>query len=636
MNLRVKEKKNIYKFAIASFAVLAAAAVTLFVPALGSGGMYFLFLTAIIFSALRGDWRSGVFAAVFSVVVNFFLLHYLGKSPDSFADWLVLCAFGLAAGFTVFICHAQMAAETARRLAESRYRVIFEDAITGIYETTLDGRYAAANPKIAQIFGYQSPAELMDKAENLNDGFYVRQERREEFIRLVAADGNITGFESEIYRRDGSKIWIVENAVAVRRESGELVGFQGTTIEITDRKSVESALYRAHEELEEKVTARTADLENANKILRDEIVERIRVENALRHSEEKFRALVEVSSEMIWEVDENTDYTYVSPHCKKFNGYEPHEILGKKPFLFMPPDEARRVAKIFKRIGEDLETFYFLETVTVQKNGEIRLSETSGVPFFDNAGNFRGYRGVARDITERKKAENELLGSQKQLRDLSAHLQSVREEERKNLARELHDELGQQLTALKIELVRFGDKTAGTRKLLSASEIKNKIPAMLTIIDSAMDTTRKIVAELRPGVLDELGLAAAMEWQTQEFQKRTGIRCSLEIEFDEPAACLNLKTTVFRLLQECLTNIARHSGATKARITLRDEGYRIFFEVSDNGRGISEPEAGKPHSFGILGMRERALLLGGTVEISRIETGGTRVAVSIPRPAPNA
>ena len=137
---------------------------------------------------------------------------------------------------------------------------------------------------------------------------------------------------------------------------------------------------------------------------------------------------------------------------------------------------------------------------------------------------------------------------------------------------------------------------------MSASEIHNKIPAMLTIVDSAMDTTRKIVAELRPGLLDELGLAAAMEWQTGEFQKRTGIKCALEIEFDEAAACLNLKTTIFRILQECLTNIAKHSGAGEANITLRDEGFRIFFEVADNGRGISESETNKPHTFGILGM----------------------------------
>ena len=634
MNIAAKEIKTFYKFGTAILAVVAVVAVTLTIPALGDGGMYFLFLTAVIFSTLHGDWRSGAFAAALSFVVNFFLLHYLGKSPNTFGDWLVLFAFGLAAGFTVFICYAQASAEAARRLAESKYRMIFEDAITGIYETTLDGRYAAANPKLAEMFGYQSSGEMMREAENLNRRFYVEPGRREEFTRLVEERGSVAGFESEIYRRGGGKIWITENSVAVRDRHGELIGFQGTTIEITDRKRAVDALEKAREELEEKVVARTADLENANKILREEIIERVRVENALRESEEKFRNLVEATTDWIWETDAKGVYTYASPQIKDLIGFEPEEIVGKRAYDLMPPDEAERVKQVVRELtaagsGKGLAV---LESVQIHKNGERVTTETSSVPYYDENGELMGARGIARDITERKRIENELLASQKQLRALSGHLQSVREEERKNLARELHDEFGQQLTALKIDLVRFGEKTHGAGKILSAAEFNNKISAMLTIVDMAMDTIRKIVAELRPGILDELGLAAAMEWQIGEFQKRAGIKCALEIEFDENAACQNLKTAVFRILQECLTNIARHSGANRAQITLRDEGYRIFFEIEDDGRGISGRETGKPHSFGILGMRERALLLGGTVEISCAQPHGTRVSVSIPRP----
>ena len=505
MVLEKKAGKTLSKFAVALLAVGAATAVTLLVPSLGDGGMYFLFLTAIIFSALRGDWRSGAFAAVLSMLLNFFLLYQHGKSPQTFGDWMVLLAFGLAAGFTVIIGHAQMEAEAARLSAERRYRTIFEDAITGIYETTLDGKYVEANPKLAEILGYASPADLISKAENLNDVFYVEAGRREEFARLIEENDTVAGFESEIYRRDGAKIWISENAVGCRDRTGKLTGFQGTTIEITDRKRAEAALEKAHAELEQKVAERTVELVQINETLRDEINERTRV-------------------------------------------------------------------------------------------------------------------------------ESELLASRQQSRELSAHLQSVREEERKSLARELHDELGQTLTALKIDLVRLSEKTRGDGKSLIAFEIKNNIPVMVTIIDQAMDTTRKIVAELRPGVLDELGLAAAMEWQTGEFQKRTRIKCALEIEFDENAADTNMKTTIFRILQECLTNIVRHSGATAANIRLCDEGWRIFFEVEDNGRGFDFQQTDAANSFGILGMRERALLLGGTTEISRARQGGTRVSVSIPRP----
>ena len=509
MSSRTEEKTNFYIFGTALLAVVAALVITLLVPALGDGGMYFLFLTAIIFSALRGDWRSGALAAVLSLVLNFVLLSLHNKFPQTLGDWVVLLAFSLAAGFTVLICREQMKAEKARLLAESRYRAIFEDAITGIYETTVDGKYVAVNPKLAEILGYASPDEMLREAENLNARFYVEPGRREDFRRLIEGNQSIAGFESEIYRRDGSRVWVTENALGCRDKSGKLIGYQGTTIEITARKRAEAALEKAHAELEGKIVERTAELKKANEFLRGEIIERRRIEDELR-------------------------------------------------------------------------------------------------------------------------------ASQRQLRDLSAHLQFVREEERKDIARELHDELGQILTALKIDLVRLGEKSRGAGKDLSAFEIKKRITTMLEIVDAAMDITRKIVAELRPGVLDELGLAAAMEWQIGEFQKRTGIVCGLEIEFDEKDACQNLKTTAFRILQECLTNIARHSGASRAHITLRDEGCRIFFEAEDNGRGFDEQALDNPRSFGILGMRERARMLNGTIGISRVETGGTRVSVSIPRPEQTA
>ncbi len=752
MNSKTKERKTWHKFAIALLAVGAVALATLLVPALSDGGMYFLFLTAIIFSALHGDTRSGAFAAVISIVVNFLLLNHLGKSPQTFGDWLVLFAFGLASGFTVFICHAQMAAEYARFLAESRYRAIFEDAITGIYETTVEGRYVAANPKLAEMFGYDSSEQMILEAENLNRRFYVEPGKREVFARLVAENENLAAFESEIYRRDGAQIWITENAVAVRDRSGKLIGFQGTTIEITDRKLAEFELRKAREELEEKVAERTSELAATNEILRAEITERKRTAEALRRSEEKFRNLVEAATDWIWETDARGVYTYASPQIKSLIGYEPEEIVGKRPFDLMPPEEAARVKNFVRQLTAEKRGFALFESVQQHRNGSLITTETSAVPFYDDAGKLLGSRGIARDITERNRAEialreselrlrsvvtaapvilfaldgdgiftlsegkgldflglkagevvgqpvfelyadvpeiiadvkralsgenftntvkigelyyesrytptfdetgaaatgligvsiditsskrieTELLASQKQLRALSGHLQIVREEERKEIARELHDELGQTLTALKIEVVRLGEKGGAAKRNLSPAELQTKVSSMLSIVDGAMDTTRKIVAQLRPGVLDELGLAAAMEWQTSEFQKRTRIKCRLEIEFDEAAACMNLKTTVFRILQECLTNIARHSGAKNAQIKLRDEGFRIFFEVEDDGRGINGRETGNQSSFGILGMRERALLLNGKVEISRVEPTGTRVSVAIPRPA---
>ena len=235
------------------------------------------------------------------------------------------------------------------------------------------------------------------------------------------------------------------------------------------------------------------------------------------------------------------------------------------------------------------------------------------------------------EIAERKRIENKLLTSQKQLRDLSAHLESVREEERKYLARELHDELGQTLTALKIDLTKLGEKMPNVQNENVRLQILDRIPAMIEIVDMSMETTRKIIAELRPGILDELGLVAAAEWLVQEFQKRTGIKCGLKIDFEDKDLPQNIKTAMFRILQECLTNITRHAAAQNVKIELTNGVDFLLLIVEDNGRGISKKKLQTTKSFGVLGMRERAFLLGGTLEISRPENGGTRVTVQIPQ-----
>ena len=623
------EKKSLFtKLAIALIAVLAAAFSTLIIPSLSDGGMYFLFLTAIIFSTLQGDVRAGIFAAVLSLTVDFVLLVYLDKWPKSLGDWTVFLAFGLAAGFTVLLCHVRAESDKARLKAETRYRVIFEDAITGIYETTVDGRYITANPKLAEIFGYDYADHVIDGAENLNDRFYVQKDRRQEFSRLVEEKNHLAGFESEIFRKDGSTIWISENAVAVRDENSELVGFLGTTIEITDRKIAEAELLKTRQELEEKVVERTADLELANQVLRNEIDARERTETALRESEEKFRALVETSTDFIWETDSKGYYTYASPKIVDLVGFEPEEVVGKRPYDLMPLEEATRVKKVVLRLSAERKGHVLFESVQIHKNGNLITTETSSVPVYDDGGKLKFSRGIARDITKRKLIENELLASRTQLRDLTAYLQSVREDERKYIARELHDELGQKLTAVKIELTRMNDGGGKSRSpgLLNSDNILS----VLHLVDTAMETTRKIVSELRPAVLDELGLEAALEWQAQEFIKRTGISFTLEIDFNEDHVPQGAEITIFRILQECLTNIIRHANAKHVNVVLKEEPERLLLVVEDDGQGISDEEIGNPRSFGIVGMRERAILLGGSVRIDRRDADGTRVLVEIP------
>lgn len=223
--------------------------------------------------------------------------------------------------------------------------------------------------------------------------------------------------------------------------------------------------------------------------------------------------------------------------------------------------------------------------------------------------------------------EAQLKNSREQLRRLSAHLQSAREEERTRIAREIHDELGQALTGLKMDLSWLDKKLKGSEN--DKTGIISKLESMGNLVDGTIKTVRKISSELRPGVLDYLGLAAAIEWQAQDFQNRTGIVCSIDSGAADFDLDQNSSTAVFRIFQETLTNVARHSKATQVNIKMDIEEENFVLEISDNGRGITESEIYNNKSLGLLGMRERANLIGGDFHIKGTSTG-TVVSVIIP------
>jgi PAS domain S-box-containing protein len=255
-----------------------------------------------------------------------------------------------------------------------------------------------------------------------------------------------------------------------------------------------------------------------------------------------------------------------------------------------------------------------------QAGAEI-LSHAAGV-LYDN------YRQREREIAlehQQRSAEKELRRSQEQLRSLSTHLHSMIEEERTRISREIHDELGQLLTILKMELSWLKKRLPKKETLL-----QDRTNSMAKLVDTTVQTLRKISTELRPGVLDDLGLTAAMEWQVQEFQNRTGMRCRLTVRPEEILLDPDRSTAVFRIFQETLTNIVRHADADEVTILLEKVDHLLTLEVKDNGRGITQSQITNLKSLGLLGIRERALLWGGTVQISGIPGRGTTVTVQIP------
>jgi signal transduction histidine kinase len=236
---------------------------------------------------------------------------------------------------------------------------------------------------------------------------------------------------------------------------------------------------------------------------------------------------------------------------------------------------------------------------------------------------------LRREISERQRLEEALRATSEHLRALSASLRSAREEEGARIARELHDELGSALTSLKWDLEDIGKLYLEAGNQTGSSTLREKIEGMMGLIDAAINTVRRISSELRPGILNDLGLVAAIEWQAQQFEARTGIICQFDSFVDTTDLSREHATAIFRIFQEALTNIRRHAQATRVNIMIEEEEGEFVLEVRDNGRGIAEDERTGSQSLGLMGMRERAQLVGGRIEITGVAGKGTVLTVRV-------
>jgi PAS domain S-box-containing protein len=375
--------------------------------------------------------------------------------------------------------------------------------------------------------------------------------------------------------------------------------------------------------------ATKGQLYRLNQELRSEILERRRVEESLRRSKQRLAEAQEISLVGSWNWDVLKDKLTWSDELVRIYGMSP--VDGRVPqeshatfeaFLqAVHPQDRDRVKQVIDETVQTREPFRFHYRI-VRPDGVIRWLQARGQLELDAAGTLIRIYGTGQDITELKQAEDELEQSRQQLRALSAHLQSVREEERKRIAREIHDELGQAMTALKMDLAWLSKKT-------NDQSVLGKVQSMSNLLNDTIQTIRRIATELRPAILDDLGLSAALEWQAQEFEKRTGIRCELKVS-PEVSIASDPSTELFRVFQEILTNIARHAHATQVHVTLETQADQLMLEVRDNGIGIRQTQVWDIRSIGLTGMRERVRLLGGGILITGIPGQGTTVVVQVP------
>ena len=321
---------------------------------------------------------------------------------------------------------------------------------------------------------------------------------------------------------------------------------------------------------------------------------------------------------------ENRRINFANTAVEEVFGWRPEELIGKSVTLFYRNEkEADEIGRYFYSTLQRQRTFV-AEFPCRHKDGRDLLCRMRS----SRIGSRLKERRIVityEDITEQRRAEVELANSREQLRNLSIHLQSVREKESARIAREIHDELGQSLSALQMDLAWLG-----TRLPAGDISLAEKLRRMSLLIDGTVDSVRRISSELRPILLDDLGLTAAMEWQVQEFQGRTGVRCEVFLNFKESSVEKDLATALFRILQETLTNVTRHAEATLVKVRLTEKGGKLYLDVSDNGKGITQKQIADPKSFGIVGIRERVNLWGGAVSITGKPGKGTTTRVRIP------
>lgn len=357
-------------------------------------------------------------------------------------------------------------------------------------------------------------------------------------------------------------------------------------------------------------------------------------QEALRNSEKRLRAITAALGEAVFVTNAEGLLQSMNPEAERLLGWRESELLGK----FMhdavhrhgpdQPPVAQGLCGTLRAIKQGT-CVRIEDDIYLHKNGSTVPVAYVATPLFED-GRLVGAVTAAQNIASRKRDRQELLESRRRLQELSAHLQSVREEERTRIARELHDELGQVLTAFKMDVSWLGGKLPG-----ADAPIQAKLDGMSKLIDDTLDWVRRMSSDLRPIMLDDLGLRAAVEWLLEDFSRRHGIAATLDACTKDFRLAPEYSTAAFRIVQECLTNVARHAQASRVEVTLRCAGCQLEIAVSDDGRGFNPQLGGQRKSFGLLGIRERAASLDGDCHIvTSTEGGGTTVSVRLPLTTP--
>lgn len=425
-------------------------------------------------------------------------------------------------------------------------------------------------------------------------------------------------------------VFSAQEALETLKESGKDIPFIIVSGCVGDEAAVAMMKAGAEDFVIKGSYARLAPAVN-RALLEAEIRRRYRhTQEDLRRNEAQLRALAANIPGMVFQlefVDGDYRYTYASEGTRALLGLEPESVKQDARLLLDAIVAEDRVS--YRRALETSAT----GLGTLDWEGRVQAGAAAPVKWLSIKAGARSadgrvvWDGVATDISAVKAAEQRARTSEEDFRRLSVHVETVKEKERARIAREIHDDLGGTLTAIKIDLMSLANRL--TRR---SAALREKVAGIDRLVDLAIQSSVRLAADLRPGALD-CGIVAAIQWQARDFESRTGIRCTVDAEDEDIALAPDIALPLFRIFQEALTNVSKHARATAVRITLAAHDDCLLLAVHDNGRGIAEADRHKPASFGLRGILERMRDLGGEAEIRAADGGGTIVSVKLPLPA---
>lgn len=357
------------------------------------------------------------------------------------------------------------------------------------------------------------------------------------------------------------------------------------------------------------------------------MTETSRWESAPRVAESRLTAILDAALDAYIMIDGTGIIIEWNAQAERTFGWTATEVLGRRVADTIVPRSYRGAHEQgllrFLAMGPGSFVNRRVEITACHRDGHEFPVELAVAPIREGSGWL--FSAFLRDITERKQTDEELFRSNQLLRELSQRLRSVREAERAQISRRIHDDLGQGLTALRMDLDWLESRMSPGR-----AELRSKCQSMGTLVETMIGRVRYLAAELRPAVLDDLGLVAAAEWEVEQFSRRTGIRCTVDLPAEGPRLDGDRSTDLFRILQEALTNVARHAAARRVEVRLWATLGELVLEVTDDGRGIEGIDLTSTGSLGVLGMRERAARWSGELDIQPRAGGGTVVTVRLP------